>query len=173
MFTGDSSGAWLYRALFKAGFASQPASTGKGDGLTLNDCYISAVIHCAPPNNKPQPGEVENCRAYLIREFRCLTDLRVIVALGRLAFDAALAVMGPATADEAEVGARTKRPRFSHGAICKLTSGLSLIASYHPSQQNTFTGKLTEPMFDAVFSKARSLLIGQNRPRFKRIGPVL
>jgi uracil-DNA glycosylase len=173
MFTGDSSGAWLYRALYRAGFASQPFSTGKDDGLTLKDCYISAAVHCAPPGNKPLPQEIRNCRGYLIREVQCLTRLRVVVALGRLAFDAAIAVMGATTADGAEVGARTARPRFSHGATCELARGLSLIASYHPSQQNTFTGKLTEPMFDAVFNEAHSLLKGRNRARSKRVRPIL
>jgi uracil-DNA glycosylase family 4 len=173
MFTGDSSGDWLYRALYRAGFASQPGSTGKHDGLTLKDCYISAAVHCAPPGNKPLPQEIRNCRGYLIREVQCLTRLRVVVALGRLAFDAAIAVMGAAPADGAGVAARTPRPRFSHGAICELARGLSLIASYHPSQQNTFTGKLTEPMFDAVFSEARSLLQRRNRARSKRVRPIL
>lgn len=168
MFTGDSSGAWLYRALYRAGFANQPASTGKGDGLTLKDCYISAAVHCAPPANKPLPEEIKTCRCYLIREVECLTELRVVVALGRLAFDAAIAVMGAAAPVGGAAGPRTRRPGFSHGATCDLAGGLSMIASYHPSQQNTFTGKLTEPMFDAVFNAARSLLTARNRARSGR-----
>ena len=164
MFTGDSSGAWLYRALYRAGFASQSASTARGDGLTLKDCYISAAVHCAPPENKPLLEEIKNCRGYLVREVECLTRLRVIVALGRLAFDAAIAVIGGAKAGAGEARSRPKRPQFSHTATSEIARGLTLIASYHPSQQNTFTGKLTEPMFDDVFSAARSLLNRQGTP---------
>jgi len=166
MFTGDASGTWLYRALYRAGFASQPGSIYRGDSLVLKDCYISAAVHCAPPGNKPLPDEIKNCRAYLVREVECLTELRVIVALGRLAFDAAIAVTDSTTG----LGSpRSKRPQFSHGATFDLGGGLWLIASYHPSQQNTFTGKLTEPMFDAVFGEARSLLkSARSRPRNKR-----
>jgi len=160
MFTGDSSGNWLYRALYRAGFANQPFSHGKGDGLTLRDCYISAVVHCAPPGNKPLPQEIKNCRDYLIREIECLTQLKVVVALGRIAFDAAIALIGrPAGGDSAaKPRSRSKRPAFSHGATAELQGGITLIASYHPSQQNTFTGKLTEAMLDSIFSFARSKL---------------
>jgi uracil-DNA glycosylase family 4 len=163
MFTGDSSGAWLYRALYKAGFASQPESTGRGDGLTLKDCYISAAVHCAPPGNKPLPQEVRNCSGYLVREIKSLGRLTVVVALGRLAFDAAIGAIGAATTARTDAVAATKRPTFSHAATFELAGGLTLIASYHPSQQNTFTGKLTEPMFDSVFSIARSVLDRTNR----------
>jgi uracil-DNA glycosylase family 4 len=167
MFTGDSSGEWLYRALHRAGFANQPDSTGREDGLALEDCYISAVIHCAPPDNKPLSLEIKNCRGYLIREVEYLTQLSVVVALGKLAFDAAVAVLTASTGGGApEPAPRTRRPQFSHSASYELKKGLTLIASYHPSQQNTFTGKLTEPMFDAVFSRARALLASSGGPRF-------
>jgi uracil-DNA glycosylase family 4 len=172
MFTGDGSGNWLYRALHRAGFANQPASTDRRDGLTLTDCYISAAIHCAPPANKPLPDEVSNCRDYLVREVECLTELRVVVALGRLAFDAAIATIGGATRED-PAGSRINRPSFAHGATCKLARGLTMIASYHPSQQNTFTGKLTEPMFDSIFSLARSLLEQPKRARYGRNRPIL
>ena len=158
MFTGDSSGNWLYRALYRAGFANQPFSHGKGDGLTLRDCYISAVVHCAPPGNKPLPEEIKNCRDYVAREIKCLTQLKVVVALGRIAFDAAIALIGRPAAGESEAKPRAKRPPFSHGATAELQGGITLIASYHPSQQNTFTGKLTEAMLDSIFSLARSKL---------------
>ncbi|HKY04816.1 MAG TPA: uracil-DNA glycosylase [Blastocatellia bacterium] len=155
VFTGDRSGDWLYRALFKAGFANQPTSVHRDDGLRLTDCYITAVIHCAPPDNKPLPEEVSNCRPYLLTEIESLDTVRVVVALGRIAFDAVLAAfktLGPATAGKG------KKPLFGHGAECQLTGSVSLIASFHPSQQNTFTGRLTEPMFDSVFARARSIL---------------
>jgi uracil-DNA glycosylase len=151
IFTGDRSGDWLFRALHKAGFANQPMSAHRNDGLRLRDCYVTAAVRCAPPQNKPLPKEIANCRPYLLRELELLKRLRVVIALGRLAFDAALASIGLAEAS-------TKRPRFAHAAECKLKHGISLIASFHPSQQNTFTGRLTEPMFDRVFSRARSII---------------
>jgi uracil-DNA glycosylase family 4 len=162
VFTGDRSGDWLYRALYRAGFANQPTSEHRGDGLRLVDCYITAVIHCAPPENKPLPEEVVNCRPYLLREIDLLSRVRVVVALGRIAFDAAIASYGieAAHGQAANAGGRKKiaRPKFTHGAECRLRGGATLIASFHPSQQNTFTGKLTEPMFDQVFTRARRLL---------------
>jgi uracil-DNA glycosylase family 4 len=153
MFTGDRSGDWLYRALYRAGFANQPASLGRGDGLELRDCYITAAIHCPPPANKPLVEEIRNCRPYLLAELRLLKRVRVIVALGRIAFDAAIAAM------KATGRARLpRRPRFVHGAEWTLGENITLIASFHPSQQNTFTGKLTEPMLDSVFSRARQII---------------
>jgi uracil-DNA glycosylase len=168
MFTGDSSGNWLYRALYRAGFANQPSSDNKGDGLTLKDCYISAVAHCAPPGNKPLPEELKNCRHYLVREVECLTQVKVVVALGRIAFDAAIALIGRPAGGESEAKPRSRRPAFSHGAAIELQGGITLIASYHPSQQNTFTGKLTEAMLDSIFSLARSKLELPNRARSLR-----
>jgi uracil-DNA glycosylase family 4 len=152
MFTGDRSGEWLYRALHKFGFANQPNSTDRDDGLELRDCYITAALHCAPPENKPLPEELKNCRPFLIREFELLMNFRVVVALGRIAFEAVLRSFKDA--------GRVLRPNcaFAHGAELKLNDRLTLIASFHPSQQNTFTGKLTEPMFDAVFRRARELM---------------
>lgn len=151
IFTGDRSGDWLFRALHKASFANQPESIHRNDGLRLRDCYVTAAVHCAPPQNKPLPGEIANCRPYLLRELDLLKRVRVIVALGRLAFDAALASVG---FDEAP----KRRPAFGHAAECKLSQDITLIASFHPSQQNTFTGRLTEPMFDRVFTRAREVI---------------
>lgn len=151
IFTGDRSGDWLFRALHKAGFANQPESVHRNDGLRLRDCYVTAAVRCAPPQNKPLPHEITNCRPYLLNELGLLKRVRVIVALGRLAFDVSMASVGLE-----EQPAR--RPKFEHCAECQLRNGITLIASFHPSQQNTFTGKLTEPMFDRVFAGARSLL---------------
>lgn len=150
VFTGDRSGEWLFRALYRAGFANQPISIHRGDGLKLIDCYITAAIHCAPPENKPLPEEMRNCRPYLLSELEALDCLRVVVALGRIAFDTALASIG--------LSENAPRPKFAHGAEVCLRSGITLVASFHPSQQNTFTGKLTEAMLDGVFSRARALI---------------
>jgi len=155
IFTGDRSGDWLFRALNKAGFANQPVSVNREDGLRLRDCYVTAAVRCAPPQNKPLPAEISNCRPYLLRELDLLKRVGVIVALGRLAFDASIASAGSAA------GYKT-RPQFGHAAECELSRGITLIASFHPSQQNTFTGRLTEPMFDRVFSRARELV--EQRP---------
>ena len=159
IFTGDRSGDWLYRALYRAGFANQPTSVSRNDGLALNDCYITAVIHCAPPANKPTPGEIDNCRPYLLREIELLNDVMVVVALGRLAFDRAISAIG--LEEKEPQGRRRARPPFKHGAEVSLRGGVTMVASFHPSQQNTFTGKLTEPMFDEVFSRARSIIDGR------------
>jgi uracil-DNA glycosylase family 4 len=140
----------LFRALHKAGFANQPTWERRDDGLKLLDCYITAVIHCAPPENKPSLREIQNCSEYLDAELRLLTNVRVVVALGKIAFDnvlRALARRGEALPHPL--------PKFSHGAVFNLRDGLTLIASYHPSRQNTNTGKLTQRMFDAVWAKAR------------------
>ena len=151
IFTGDRSGDWLYRALYKAGFANQSASISMDDGLTLTDCAVTAAAHCAPPANKPAPRELANCREWLDTTFDILVP-RVIVALGQTAFRVAMA---HARRKSWLVGSA---PKFSHGVIVTLSEGRSIVASYHPSQQNTFTGKLTEPMFDSVFKSARKLL---------------
>jgi len=146
MFTGDSSGRWLFRALHKAGFANQPTWQRRDDGMRLTDCYITAVVHCAPPGNKPLPSEIQNCRSYLVEELAKLKRLRVVVALGRIGF-----------AGYCQTRGITPLPLFTHGQVYD-TGNVKLIASYHPSRQNTNTGKLTEPMFDAVFATAHKLL---------------
>jgi len=151
IFTGDRSGDWLFRALHKAGFANQPLSIARNDGLRLKDCYVTAAVRCAPPQNKPLPLEIANCRPYLLRELDLLSRVKVIVALGRLAFDVSIASIGL----KEPLGAR---PLFKHAAQFELQNNIRLIASFHPSQQNTFTGKLTEPMFDKVFSLARKAI---------------
>jgi len=153
MFTGDESGNWLYAALHRAGFASQPVARERDDGLRLSDAFITAVVRCAPPANRPAPPEIATCRRWLLGEFALLPRLRVAVALGKVAHDGFLAA-------ERARGAPLPRPlpRFAHGAEHRLASGLVLLSSYHPSQQNTFTGKLTRPMLDAVFARARALV---------------
>jgi uracil-DNA glycosylase family 4 len=151
MFTGDRSGDWLYRALFKAGFANQPTSVGPDDGLELRNCAITAVCHCAPPDNKPLPQEIANCREWLVETIDVVQP-RVMMALGQIAWRA---LFGEARRREWCAGAI---PKFGHGAKVALAKGRWAIASYHPSQQNTFTGKLTEPMLDAVFAEAKRLL---------------
>jgi len=153
IFTGDRSGDWLFRALHKAGFANQPTSVDRNDGLRLRDCYVTAAVRCAPPQNKPLPQENTNCRPYLLRELELLKQVTVIIALGRFAFDAAIASVGLAEPV-------SRRPEFKHAAEVNLAPGVTLIASFHPSQQNTFTGKLTEPMFDRVFARARVIIEG-------------
>jgi len=158
IFTGDRSGDWLFRALHRAGFANQPTSVDRDDGLRLRDCYVTAVVRCAPPQNKPLPQEIANCKPYLLRELELLNRVRVIVALGRLAFDRAVASVG--LEEDA-----TRRPKFKHAAECRMHKGITLIASFHPSQQNTFTGKLSEPMFDRVFTRARKILDSESRVR--------
>jgi len=158
IFTGDRSGDWLYRALYKLGFANQPTSTHRDDGLRLTDCYITVAIHCPPPNNRPLPSELSNCRPYLLDELRRLKRLCVVVPLGMIAFTtyfAARKELGWPNPDPL--------PTFGHGLIVKLPDGVTLIASYHPSQQNTQTGKLTEAMFDEVFRQARKTLYSCKR----------
>jgi uracil-DNA glycosylase family 4 len=152
MFTGDESGNWLFRALHEAGFANQPTSVNRHDDLRLADCYITATLRCAPPLNKPSVREMTACRHYLDQEIALLRNVRVVIGLGRIGFDAALDAYRRA----ARIGYERK-PAFSHGAVHHLGDCI-FIASYHPSQQNTFTGRLTRPMFDRVFRKARLLL---------------
>ena len=151
IFTGDSSGDFLYRALYESGFASQPTSVSRDDGMTLHDAYISAAVRCAPPANKPAPDEIRNCRPYLEQELALLTNLRVIVALGRLAFDVYLAILH----SQGKI-ARRSAYTFAHGREHQTAPGQPLlIGSYHPSQQNTFTGKLTPAMMRSIFRNAQ------------------
>jgi uracil-DNA glycosylase family 4 len=154
MFTGDASGNFLYRALFETGFASQPTSVSRNDGLALTDAYISAAVRCAPPDNKPLPQEIRTCRPYLERDLELLRNLKVVVALGRLAFDVYLTILR----DQGKI-ARRSGFVFGHNEVHRTGTGQPLlISSFHPSQQNTSTGKLTEAMFRAVFLRARRLL---------------
>ncbi|RYZ74114.1 MAG: uracil-DNA glycosylase [Proteobacteria bacterium] len=150
MFTGDRSGLWLYRALHKAGFANQPTSETAEDGLELINCVITATAHCAPPDNKPLPDEIANCREYLVRTM-ALHQPKVMLALGLIGWNALFDELKRQGSWE---GAR---PAFSHGAEVRLKDGRVCLGSYHPSQQNTFTGRLTEPMFDSVFARAKAL----------------
>jgi uracil-DNA glycosylase len=152
MFTGDGSGDFLYPVLFQAGFASQPHAVSRDDGMKLTDLWITAVAHCAPPANKPTTEELANCAPWLDEELRLLRNLRVVVCLGKIAFDGFLR-------HQLRSGHITSRSSyvFRHAAEYKLPSGLTLIASYHPSLQNTNTGKLTRPMFLAIFHRARQL----------------
>jgi len=152
IFTGDRSGDWLYDTLYRFGFANQPTSTQRDDGLRLSDVYVTAAARCAPPDNKPTKEEFDNCRPFLQRELELLRCAQVVVALGRIAFDAYLAV-------HVAGGQPLPRPRpqFAHATVHRL-SAITLIGSYHPSQRNTQTGFLTHAMFDAVFATARRLL---------------
>jgi len=146
MFTGDRSGDWLYRAMHRAGMANQRTSDHLDDGLVLTGAYVTAAVRCAPPANKPTPQERMQCAPYLVRELELLTRLRAIVCLGAFAHEAMCTHLG-----------LRPRPPFGHGAETALPDGRVLICSFHPSQQNTFTGKLTEPMLDAVFTRAAEL----------------
>lgn len=145
VFTGDSSGKWLFRALHRAGFANQPTWERRDDGLRLIDCYITAAIHCAPPDNKPLPTEIRNCNAFLREELERHDHVGVVITLGKIAFDAYCKTRGI-----------TPLPEFKHNRVYPFAP--VLIASYHPSRQNTNTGRLTEQMFDAVFARARKCL---------------
>ncbi len=153
-FTGDASGDFLYPALHRAGFASQPDSVSRDDGMRLEDCFITSVVRCAPPANKPTREEFDACFPYLARELGRLRRAQVFVALGRHAFDGlvrALPGLGLAVAGD-------ERPSFGHAAEIGLTKGRTLLSSYHPSRQNTQTGRLTRAMFDRVFRRARRLV---------------
>jgi uracil-DNA glycosylase family 4 len=155
-FTGDASGSFLYPALYRAGFASCSEAVDRDDGLVLRDCFITAAARCAPPKNKPSPSQLRNCFPYLLDEFDALTRLRVIVALGSIAFTATLRVLR-ARGFAFDVAATA----FRHGAVLTARNGrreVVVVASYHPSRQNTNTGKLTAPMFDAIFTRANAIL---------------
>jgi uracil-DNA glycosylase len=149
IFTGDRSGDWLFAALWRAGFANQPTSVARDDGLTLSDCFVTAAVRCAPPANRPLPSERDNCLGWLQSELALLTRVRVIVCLGGFAWDVALRVAGAPVP--------RPRPKFGHGAVAHVGRS-TLIGSYHPSQQNTFTGRLTEVMMDDVFALAREVV---------------
>jgi uracil-DNA glycosylase len=150
VFTGDRSGDWLYAALHRAGFANQPTSVARGDGLALSGAYVSCVVRCAPPGNRPTPAERDRCIGYLVRELELLTEVRAILALGGFAWDGVLLAA-------AQLGHALPRPRprFAHAAEAKI-GPWQLVASYHVSQQNTFTGRLTAPMLDGVLARARA-----------------
>jgi uracil-DNA glycosylase family 4 len=152
VFTGDRSGDWLFAALHRAGYANQPTSVSRDDGLALTGAWVSAAVRCAPPANKPTPEERDTCLPYLRREWALLTNVRVVVVLGQFGYQVVAGMTG-----------LRPRPKFGHGVEVDLPDGKTLLCSYHPSQQNTFTGVLTEPMFDAVFSRAREL--SAPRPR--------
>ena len=154
VFTGDRSGDWVFRALHRAGYANQPTSVSRDDGLMLTGAYVAAAVRCAPPGNKPTIEERDTCQPYLLREIGLLTRLRVFVALGAFGYEALCRLLGV-----------RPRPRFAHGAEVELDDGRWIVCSYHPSQQNTFTGVLTEPMFDAVFARARELSRAARAPR--------
>jgi uracil-DNA glycosylase family 4 len=150
VFTGDRSGDWLFAALYRSGFANQPTSTHRNDGLQLTNCYISACVRCAPPGNHPTPRERENCLPFLVQELQFLRHIRIIVCLGAFAWDGAIRALA-ATGITPE-----RKPRFGHGVECVI-GPFVLIGCYHPSQQNTFTGRLTQRMLDAILKRARKL----------------
>jgi uracil-DNA glycosylase len=154
IFTGDRSGDWLFASLYRVGFANQPTSVARDDGLRLTGAWIAAAVRCAPPANRPLPVERDNCLPYLVRELSLLSEVRVIVALGSFGWDAALRAL--AAVGEPRV---RPRPRFGHGASVSV-GRFMLLGCFHPSQQNTFTGKLTEPMIDEVLGRARTLALG-------------
>ena len=144
MFTGDRSGEWLFGALHRFGYANQPSSLRRDDEFSLKDCYITATIRCAPPGNKPLPEEIENCRPYFLKEFDLLKNIKVIVPLGQIAFAQTLRSLRLKGLDIPTLA-------FGHGKVYPLPGGKTLITTYHPSQQNTQTGKLTRPMFHRIF----------------------
>jgi uracil-DNA glycosylase len=146
VFTGDRSGDWLIASMYRAGLASQPTSVSRDDGLELRGAFIAAAVRCAPPANRPLPSERDNCLPYAAEELGLMPSVRVILCLGGFAWDAAARLQG-----------LRPKPRFGHGAEHTLADGRVLLGCYHPSQQNTFTGKLTEPMLDAVFARAAEL----------------
>ena len=150
IFTGDRSGDWLFASMYRKGFAKQPRSVARDDGLRLTNAYVTAAVRCAPPANRPLPSERANCRSYLVAELELIETASVIVALGGFAWDATLSAL-------AAVGETIPKPKPRFGHLAEVMAGRwTLIGSYHPSQQNTFTGKLTEQMLDAVFTRARA-----------------
>ncbi len=151
MFTGDRSGEWLFGTLHRFGFANRPNSSRLDDGFALKGCYITATIRCAPPKNKPLPEEIENCRPYFLRELDLLRNVNVLVSLGQIAFVQTLKVLRRRGLDIPPL-------KFGHGRVYLLPNGQTLITTYHPSQQNTQTGKLTKPMFERIFEMARERL---------------
>jgi len=155
-FTGDASGKFMYPILYKLGFASQPNAESRKDGLRLIDCYITAAVRCAPPDNKPLLSELQNCAEYLDRELAILKNVKVVVALGKIGFDAYLAYLKRTGNVQ-----RTAAFKFAHAASYAMPNGITLLASYHPSNQNTATGKLTVTMFEQVFVKARQIAEGR------------
>jgi len=160
MFTGDRSGQWLYRAMHRAGFANQPISDSRNDSLELIDCAVTNICRCAPPDNKPDREEIENCRPFFRRTMQ-LCDPQVVLALGSLAWKATIDM----SIELNWLEKPRKRPKFSHAAVLRLSGDRWLIGSYHPSQQNTFTGRLTEPMFDSVFKLSNELLKTSGRAK--------
>jgi len=153
IFTGDRSGDFLFAGLYRAGLANQPESLRLGDGLQLHDAFMTAAVRCAPPANKPLPSERDNCADWLVREVALLDNLRVVLCLGSFAWDAALRLRAAL-----DLAPPRPRPKFGHDVIALQDGPLPLLGCFHPSQQNTFTGKLTEPMMDAVFEHARELV---------------
>jgi uracil-DNA glycosylase len=149
VFTGDRSGDWLYASLYRAGLANQPTSVRAGDGLRLDGAWVTASVRCAPPANRPTPAERDRCLPFLVQELALLGSVRVVVALGQFAYDVVARALQLA-----------RRPRFGHGVEAQAPDGRTVICSYHPSQQNTFTGKLTASMLDAVFARAVELAQG-------------
>ena len=162
MFTGDRSGDWLYASLHRTGYANQPTSVARDDGLALTDAYISAAVRCAPPANKPTPEERDRCRPYLDRELALLDRVQVIVTLGAFGYEALWAALR-----DAGVELPKPRPKFAHLLEVPTARG-TILGCFHPSQQNTFTGKLTEPMIDAVFTRAREITTAPRAPRPRR-----
>ncbi|HSJ29312.1 MAG TPA: uracil-DNA glycosylase [Acidimicrobiia bacterium] len=156
MFTGDRSGEWLFRALHRTGFADRPTSVHRADGLRLEGLFVTSAVHCAPPGNAPTAEERDLCRPWTTAELRALPDLRVVVALGGLGYEAVLRMAE-------SLGWQRPRPKpaFGHGVEVALGDGPVLLCSYHPSQQNTFTKRLTQEMLDAVFERARLLMTGE------------
>ncbi|HLE00679.1 MAG TPA: uracil-DNA glycosylase [Bdellovibrionota bacterium] len=159
IFTGDRSGDWLFRALHRAGFANQPTSRAADDGLELRNAYVTCVVRCAPPENKPSHAELRRCSRFLQREIETLERVRVFIALGQIALQG----LWPLLVSKYQLS--IARPRFAHGALITLTPGILLITSYHPSQQNTFTGRLTESRFDKIFEKTRTAGVSINSAR--------
>jgi uracil-DNA glycosylase len=161
VFTGDRSGDFLFASLFRTGYANRPESVHAGDGLQLHDAYVAAAVRCAPPANKPTPAERDECLPFLLRELELLQHVRVIVVLGAFGYEATWSALRAAELRGVELPAR--RPRFAHGL--EVPCGrITIVGTYHPSQQNTFTGKLTPPMLDAIFERARQLTSATTSP---------